>query len=93
MTQAAKDIAENGMSVTDVAMKNQYNSLEVFSRALKRVWYVNPSEFKETWKFTGRFPKRKVEYNKGDDLDLAGKRVDLSEAYDFFREAKGSFVL
>ena len=92
MTQAAKDLVVD-MSVTDVAMKYQYNSVEVFSRAFKRVWYINPSEFKEARRFTGLFPKRKFEYKKGDDLDMARKRVDMSEAYDFFRETKGSYVL
>ncbi len=93
MTQAAKDIAQEGSSITDIAMKYQYGSVEVFSRAFKRVWNVNPSDFKEKWKFTGIFPKINYEFKEGDDLEMARKRVDMSEAYDFFRERKGSYVL
>ncbi|HHV58852.1 MAG TPA: helix-turn-helix domain-containing protein [Clostridiaceae bacterium] len=93
MTQAAKDIYKYGMRVTDAALKYQYNSVEVFSRAFKRVWGVKPSEFKENWNFTGIFPKINYEYRKGDDFNMARKRVDMSEAYDYLKEARGSYVL
>lgn len=93
MTQAAKDIANESSSITDIAMKYQYSSIEVFSRAFKRVWNVNPSEFTEKWRFTGIFPKINYEFKEGDDLYMARKRVDMSEAYDYFREHKGSYVL
>lgn len=93
MTQAARDIAKEGLSITDTAMKYQYSSVEVFSRAFRRVWNVNPSEFSEKWRFTGIFPKINYEFKEGDDLEMARKRVDMSEAYDFFREKKGSYVL
>ncbi|MEA4889962.1 MAG: helix-turn-helix domain-containing protein [Clostridiaceae bacterium] len=93
MTNAAHDIAKANMTITDAAMKYQYNSIEVFSRTFKRVWNVNPSEFKENWKFTGLFPKINYEYNEGDDFYMARKKVDLSDAYDFFRKSKGSYVL
>lgn len=74
MTQAAKDIAQEGSSITDIAMKYQYGSVEVFSRAFKRVWNVNPSDFKEKWKFTGIFPKINYEFKEGDDLEMARKK-------------------
>lgn len=93
MTQAAKDIAESKMTVTEIAMKYQYNSIEVFTRAFRRVWGVNPSEFSGTWKFTGIFPKINYEYEKGDDIYMARKKVDLSEAYDYFKSLAGSYVL
>ncbi len=93
MTQAAKDIVKNDMRVIDIAMKYQYNSIEVFTRAFKRVWNVNPSEFTNRWRFTGIFPKINYEYKKGDDLYMARKRVDMSEAYDYLRKNKGSYVL
>lgn len=93
MTVAAKDIASSSGSITDIAMKYQFNSVEVFTRAFKRVWNVNPSEFKDKWKFSGIFPKINYTYNEGDDLNMARKRVDISEAYDYMRERKGSYVL
>lgn len=93
MTLAAKDLSEGGFSVTDTAMRCGYNSPEVFSRAFRRVWNINPSEFCDNWKFTGIFPKINYEYNKGEDLYMARKKVDISEAYDFLRQRAGSVVL
>lgn len=93
MTQAARDIAKEGFSVTETAMKYQFNSVEVFSRAFKRVWNVNPSSFVKHWRFTGLFPKINYEYREGEDSYMARKRVDLSEAYDYFRAHKGSWVV
>lgn len=93
MTAAAKDIAKSETSVTEIAMHYGFNSVEVFSRAFKRIWSVNPSEFKEKWKFTGIFPKINYEFKEGDDLYMARKRVDMSEAYDYLKEMHGSYVL
>jgi len=93
MTQAAKDIAMKKMSITDIAFKYQYQSVEVFSRAFKRVWHVNPSEFLDNWQFTGIFPKINYEYKEGDDLYMARKRVDMSEYYDYMKARQNSFVL
>ena len=95
MTQAAKDISKFNMSITEAAFKYQFNSVEVFSRMFKRVWTVNPSEFiKDKRKFTGIFPKINLhEYQEGEDLDMARKKVDISEAYDFLKGMAGSYVL
>lgn len=93
MTQAAKDITKTNLNITDIAMKYQFNSVEVFSRAFKRVWNVNPSEFKTQWSFTGIFPKLNYEYVEGGDPILASKKFDFSDAYDFLKERQGSYVL
>lgn len=93
MTLAARDILQTGMSVTDAAMKYQYNSVEVFTRTFRRVWNVAPSSFKDSWTFTDIFPRINYEYKEGDDPNMARKRVDMSGAYDFLREKRGSYVL
>ena len=93
MTQAAKDIVAGCYTITDLAMQYQYNSVEVFSRAFKDVWSVNPSEFKSNWTFTGIFPKINYEFKEGDDLYMARKRVDMSEAYKYLKDKKDSYVL
>lgn len=92
MTQAAGDIAD-GVSVTQTAMKYQYNSVEVFSRAFRRVWGVTPSEFNDRWRFTGIFPKIKYEYREGDQRYMTNKHLDMSEAYDYLRQRGGTIVL
>lgn len=93
MTLAAKDISRGGLSVTDAAMRYGYSSSEVFSRAFRRVWNTSPSEFCQNWKFTGIFPKINYEYKEGDDLYMARKKMDISEAYDYLRGHAGSVVL
>lgn len=93
MTLAAGDIAKTDLKITDIAMKYQFNSNEVFTRTFKRVWNVRPSEFKEQWRFTGIFPKINYEYRKGEDFYMARKRIDMSEAFDYLTEKKGSYVL
>lgn len=92
MTLAAKDIV-SGRSVTETTMSLGYSSPEVFSRAFKRVWNINPSKFRKTWKFTGIFPKINCEYKEGEDFAMARKKVDLSEAYEFLRSREGCIVL
>lgn len=93
ITQSAGDIVHTQLSLTQIAMKYQFNSPEVFCRAFKRIWNVSPSQFKSEWKFTGIYPKIDYHYQKGDDLEMARKNVDLSEAYDYFKAHTGSYVL
>lgn len=93
MTLAAYDIAHRGLSVTEGAMKYQYNSVEVFSRSFRRVWNVSPSEFTERWKFTGIFPKINFRYKEGEEIYMARKRVDINEAYEYLLSRCGSYVL
>lgn len=93
MTQAARDLVRDGARVTDTAMKYQYGSAEVFSRVFKRVWNVSPSEFRHSRTFTGIFPRINYEHREGDELYMARKRVDMSEAYDFLKSKAGSYVL
>ncbi len=93
MTLAAQDISNGVGTITDIAMKYQYNSPEVFTRAFKSVWNVIPSEFKKNWKFTGIFPKINYLYIEGGEAVMEHRRVDLSDAYDFLKEIKGTYVL
>ena len=57
LTRSAEDIVRTDMTLTDIAMKYQYNSPEVFLRAFFRFWGVTPSKFKEHWRSTGLFPR------------------------------------
>ena len=88
ISQAAHDLMKSDLSITELALKYQYGSLEAFSRAFKRVWQVNPSGFNKKWKFTGIFPKVNFQMKKGDDLYMARKKVDMSEAYDYLLEKR-----
>lgn len=92
LTCAARDLA-GGATVLDTAMKYQYASPEGFSRAFRRLWGVLPSAFPETWKFTGLYPPLDYRFEEGGDMNMAGKKVDLSDAYGYFRENAGTQVI
>lgn len=93
LTNAARDLAHSNGTVTEIAMRYQYNSPEVFARAFKRLWDVTPSMFKDTWHFSGLYPRLNYKYQEGDDPDMARKKVDLSEAYEVFRQLGGTCVV
>jgi AraC family transcriptional regulator len=93
LTSAARDLAHLSGTVTEIAMRYQYNSPEVFARAYKRLWDVTPSMFKDTWHFSGLYPRLNYKYQEGDDLDMARKRVDISEAYEMFQHLERTCVV
>ena len=93
LTNAARDLLHSRGTVTEIAMRYQYNSPEVFARAFKRLWDVTPSHFKETWRFSGLYPRLNYTFHEGDDPVMARKRVDLSKAYEMFRQLKGTYVV
>ena len=66
LTNAGIDLLNTDMTVMDIAMKYQYNSHEVFTRAFTKQWGVAPSVFKKEWnKSCGLFPKLNRDYLKG----------------------------
>lgn len=90
---AADDILKTDLSVTEIAYKYQFNSPEVFCRAFKKVWNVSPMAYKKQWKFSGIFPKINYQYVEGEDQKMAGKKVDIADAYDVFKSMKGTYVI
>lgn len=90
---AAKDILHSEMRVIDIAYKYQFGSPESFARAFKKVWNESPTSYKNSWKFSGICPKLDYHYEEGDDEVMAGKRVDISEAYDEIVKMRGSYVI
>ncbi len=92
LTKCAEEIASSKPSITEIALKYQYNSPEVFTRAFTKLWGVPPSKFKSEWRFTGIFPKIDPDktFNGG---NFMGKRVDISELYDELKSKAGTYVL
>ncbi len=91
MTHAAHDILNSELSITEIALKYQYNSPEVFTRAFSKVWGTNPSSFKKQWRFTGIFPKILFEYDGGQIMSR--RNTDLSELYDLLKSHTNNYVL
>ncbi len=106
LTQAAKDIVNTNMTITDISAKYQYNSPEVFSRAFARIWNLNPSAFRKRQRNqgrTGQLPKRfSGLFPKITDFEYIGdsergiimsRKLDISEVYDVLKEQIGTYVL
>lgn len=91
LTNAAKDIVNTDLTITEIAMKYQYNSSEVFTRAFTRLWGTSPSRFKTQWKFTGIFPRIIIDDNGGNNM--SSKKVDISELYDILKSKQNTYVL
>lgn len=91
MTHAANDLINTELSITAIALKYQYNSPEVFTRAFFKVWGTTPTAFKKQWRFTGIFPKLLFEYDGG--KIMSRRKVDLSELYDLLKNRTDSYVL
>lgn len=89
LTAAAGELAKGGRSVTDIALRYEYGSPEAFSRAFARVWGVPPSRFRETWRFTGLFPRYCPHFEGGYSM----RKVDISELYDVLRGLPDTYVL
>lgn len=88
---AARDIQNGALSMLDIAMKYQYNSAEVFTRAFARLWGVPPTEYRKQWRFSEIYPKKELSW-KGDET-MPSKRVDVSALYDELTSRQGGYVL
>ncbi len=94
LTCSAWDIVNTDMSLTEIALKYQYNSPEVFLRAFRRLWGVAPSEFKSNWRSTGIFPRIIPDEQMFKGGIYMGRRVDITELYREIQETDhDSYVL
>ena len=88
----AKALLRGEMTVTEIAFRYQYNSPEVFTRAFRRAWGVNPSDFRKRWKNADLFPAFSKEQVDQGGIYM-GRKVDLSALYEFLRAQAGCYVL
>lgn len=91
LTQAAKRLLESRETITDIALRYQYQSPEVFTRAFRRLWGISPSAFRRERRFAGLYPRVEDIIIGGDGMTR--NRVDISELYDALREMAGTYVL
>lgn len=94
LTCSAEDILKTEMSITEIAMKYQYNSPEVFSRAFNKLWGTSPSKFKTKWHSSGIFPQIIPDEKKLEGGIYMGRRIDISQLYDELQKTeRESYVL
>ncbi len=92
LANSAKDILRGDMTITDIAFRYQYNSPEVFTRAFTRLWGVSPSAFRDKYRNADIFPRLIADENNVGG-NYMGRKVDLSELYDFLRSKADTYVL
>lgn len=95
LARSAEDILNTEMTLTEIAMKYQYNSPEVFSRAFRKLWSTSPSNFKKNFHSSGFFPRIVPDETKLKGGIYMGRRVDISQLYDELqaKTEKDSYVL
>ncbi len=94
LTHAAEELINTDNSIIDIALKYQYNSHEVFTRAFTKVWGKPPQAFRNKDRFTGLFPKIEVEFEyNGGKIIMARRKFDISELYDELKRRKDTYVL
>jgi len=93
LSVASKELLQGTKSITDIAFDYQYASPEVFSRAFKKFWGVNPTEFRKTRRFSELFPKFENPVKDGGIIMQKRKPVDISELYDKLKSMAGTYIL
>lgn len=93
MSLAAKDLLDTDMSIIEIAYKYRYSSPEVFCRAFRRIWHETPSNYRKKWRFSDLFPKIDYRFELGGDEVMARKKVDITDAYETFKNMKGTYVI
>ena len=93
MTLAGRKLREcPEVNVLDVALAYGYSTNESFSRAFKKIWDCNPSEFKENPLHFELFPRRYPPTMKGDAITMS-RNVDISELYELFKTRKSCYFV
>lgn len=92
LASSAREILRGELTITDIAFRYQYNSPEVFTRAFTRLWGVAPSVFREKYRNADIFPRLIADENNVGG-NYMGRKVDLSELYDFLRSKADTYVL
>lgn len=93
MTLAARMMRERPeISVLEVALTYGYSTNESFSRAFKKVWDCNPSEFKENPRHFTLFPRLYTPLQREGE-NFARKNVDISELYELFQTRRNCYFV
>lgn len=93
MTLAARMLREKPeVNVLEVALTYGYSTNESFSRAFKKVWDCNPSEFKENPRHFTLFPRLHTPLQYEGE-GVTRKNVDISELYELFQTRRNCFFI
>ena len=93
MTLAARKLTEKPeANVLEVALTYGYSTNESFSRAFKKVWDCNPSEFRENPSHFTLFPRLHTPLQRTGE-NFTRKNVDISELYELFQSRRNCYFV
>jgi len=78
--------------VLEVALTYGYSTNESFSRAFKKVWDCNPSEFRENPRHFALFPRLHTPVQREGE-NFTRKNVDISELYELFQKRRSCYFV
>lgn len=92
MMLAARIITKDtAAGMLDIALACGYSTNESFSRAFKKVWNTNPSEYKSRKKFSELFPRFYPQIQDGGTY--MNMQKDISELYDLFVQRRNCYFV
>ena len=94
LCSAAHELVHSDITITDLAFKYQYGSVESFSRAFRKQFLVSPSAFRQANRFTELYPRIILKHpRKGDGKMTPIPKYDLTELSQRIVAAKGTYIL
>lgn len=94
MMKAARMLKEKpDQPILEIALCYGYSTNESFTRAFRNVWNCNPSEFRQSGRFSELYPRLLTPIVEGEDIMDGRKRVDISELYDLFVRRKNCWFV
>lgn len=78
-------------NLLELALQLGYQSNEAFSRAFRKVWQCNPSQYARRYPFAELYPRLLGAPVKGETA--MSKNVDISELYDLFTQRRSCWFV
>jgi len=87
---AACDLTKTGVSITDIAFDLGYKNVESFSRAFKKLFLYNPSQYRKAHTFSELHPRLTIDEKEG---FMIMQRYDLTEISEKILASKGRYII
>ena len=93
LSVAASNLLRTEQTITELAFRYQYNSIEAFTRAFQRFWGVSLSHFRQTHRFTALFPRHAILIEEGEMNMTKSRTIDISMLYDQLKSMQDTYLL
>lgn len=90
-SRAAKDLLETDEGILEISLKYGYANAESFTRGFRKIWGINPGEYRKSRRFTGHTPRLALrDRERTEDKRMISSRFDLTEQYDRILERRNN---